>query len=675
MKGKSQTRGERYESLLLRTELGCPLWMPSPQRTSDGVYMPEIGDVGILAHGLPFKTLFNITKSRAGLANKGSIPEGVEPPCILQPQSIITQEGYHTPRTTLIQPEGAISKLVAEASGTSSVFTFHLSDKEGALLMLPHGGTLQKLENTSEFEKRAQHHWRHWYEFADQQGDLHDSEALCLVTGVERCTTWAMAAWDSDSASTCVHDDLGSLTLTVNGTTGACEWASPPARCSTQSSESAATNGLQPNQETVFIRGLWIDRLDGKLWPPAVPPWGPGEENDSHADRNPRSRGGSRRQAPSSDPSAEPSSSNQSSHSPGRCSAGSSPLADPLGLQIDEEPIPNPTLNFPGEGEPNLVACPCRIINRFALKLLSKVKPALLDTGCAAFSHDNDWISIIHESDQGIPPEAELIRRICSNFKFTIEGDAIHTVSMTDPEKELFAERLEALSPQSQGSAISVSVESDRAVVSPSLPQHSTYEDSSFAERPTAHSWDDITTRVTMRLGSQNPNNGEDQDSNLRGAQIDQTVGKGGVYNEGRDFIRDPHARIVNSYERLLNAGTDVGASHKEDQQLVRGASLEGNHRESGKACSDWHSTKDYDHPICRQPSGVAAVGKFTNATVTTQECEKESGLVSSFSFQCNPKCNKPFALWPAMLGTGRSITVRPSHCYLVGKIGAGLHS
>ncbi|KAJ8072107.1 hypothetical protein PM082_015665 [Marasmius tenuissimus] len=164
-KGKDQmwTRSERYESLLLRCKLGFPLWVPSPQCTPDGeYYMPEIGDVGVLSHGLPFNTLFNIAQPLSSLANKDGVLEGFDPPCDLKLRWITIKERKNPSQIPLFQPRGAISDQNSglATNGLSRVFTFDLSEEEGALLMLPCGSILQNLESTARLEERARLQWR-----------------------------------------------------------------------------------------------------------------------------------------------------------------------------------------------------------------------------------------------------------------------------------------------------------------------------------------------------------------------------------------------------------------------------------------------------------------------------------------------------------------------------------
>ncbi|KAK1221934.1 Guanine nucleotide exchange factor lte1 [Marasmius sp. AFHP31] len=482
-KGRMWTRSERYEFLLLRCKLGFPLWVPSPRCTPDGeYYMPEIGDVGVLSHGLPFNTIFNITQPLSSLANKDGVPEGFDPPCNLKSRWITIKERKNPSQIPLFQPRGAIldqkSRLATDGLSrcnfplytstscvlnprlhpTRRVFTFDLSETEGALLMLPRGSILRNLENTAELGERARLQWRQWYDYANGQMNPEDGRALYLVTGVERCRTWAMAAWDA--IHTC--DRLGSLELTVDGTTGACSWMFPPARCSTEVSDPPTTDILRSNQETVFIRGFWIDIFDGEvsLRSPGLSSR-PAKENDGNDNRS-SNLGGSSSQGPSSsssDSSSDPSSSTHPSFHVNGCSGASDCQSDLLDPAIGKAQILELELNMNlSDDEDDSFVHPCKIINNFAFELISKTKPALLDVGFAALSHDEAWISIVEDSDEEFPSNVTIIQRICSKFKFTIDGDVIYTVSMTDADKELLAENREALRLQSQVDVISVSV-------------------------------------------------------------------------------------------------------------------------------------------------------------------------------------------------------------------------
>ncbi|KAK1219678.1 hypothetical protein PQX77_017595 [Marasmius sp. AFHP31] len=633
---QTRTRVRNYEFLLLRCELGFPLWTPSPGCTSYGrYYMPvEIGDVGFLSHGLPFHTLFNITQPRTGPANRGrALPEGVEPHCSLEPPAVTIKKMNHGPWTTLSQPRGAIleqkmepasgksrllvslfasfalgilflpeslagrlldmlailasiapllpnssgiskllSLLCAFASGTNrddidtthNAFRFRLSEKEGALLMLPHGSTLQNLVYTAEFTKRIRQYWRQWCEFANEKIDLVETgQSLCLVTGVERCSAWAMAAWDSNPGI-----DSDSLQLGVGLADQTYTWKFPPVRCLTQSKGSQATtpDSPQPDEETVFVRGFWIDSRNGhiKLQSPVPPEPGKGKGKDNGSnDENSESGPGGPQDSHIGGPSSEPSSSPHSSHPGPGHSEGSNPPSDALGPPIDEFDVTSSQITHP-----------CRVINRFALDLISQIKPALLDAGCVAFSHDNDWISIIEESEEEIPPEAEIIRRICSKFKFAVEEDAICTVSMTDLEKKLL-EQPEASSSQIRhlGTAFPVLLEFRDSEDEKAAGDHSTADSapnssaSKSSPAPTAPPTSTPSWSLNPVIRSEVPVTAASK--SLPGSDNAQATG-GGPYSEAMAGIHDVrHGKHVYRTRDYENVCRENGKPHHFTREIM----------------------------------------------------------------------------------------------------------
>ncbi|KAK1230640.1 hypothetical protein PQX77_006270 [Marasmius sp. AFHP31] len=72
-----------------------------------------------------------------------------------------------------------------------------------------------------------------------------------------------------------------------------------------------------------------------------------------------------------------------------------------------------------------------------AFEIASRVQPSLLDGGCMAFSHDEDWMSVLQELNEHRTPEGnELLKKVCEKFKFVAEGGVIYTERMTSAEYE-----------------------------------------------------------------------------------------------------------------------------------------------------------------------------------------------------------------------------------------------
>ncbi|KAL0570890.1 hypothetical protein V5O48_011068 [Marasmius crinis-equi] len=410
------TRSQHYESLLFGYGLGYPLWDPTPRQTRAGEeYVVNIGDVGVIPGRLPFNTLFNITQPPDSLANRDGIPLGVDPPCPINPRWLTVIEKYHQEETLFVRPKQSISSQNAEDLDGKRVFNLTLNRTPGVLLLLPQGGALEVLEQKGKFTLHIQQYWRYWFDWAEQQGDLSDHQGLYVVTGVEKCPAWVIAAWDEDATMTS-SDDSQSQTLTFELMgDGTCNWRRfPPARCEKRSFTSRAGD---PPKESVFIRGFWIDRssgvLSGSMPSPCPPPQFGGDDSGRSSGQ---SQGPSSSTGPSSNLSSlfpPPATSSRYSGTPDSHSNTTDLATDMLVYDLN--------LDLSGDYL-GLVRHPCQTINKLAFDLISKTCPSLLESGCIAFSHDEDWMSIASEFGDELLWESDLIRRVCNRFKFVVEG-------------------------------------------------------------------------------------------------------------------------------------------------------------------------------------------------------------------------------------------------------------
>ncbi|KAF9266463.1 hypothetical protein L218DRAFT_69808 [Marasmius fiardii PR-910] len=405
------TRSEQYGLLLLGCGIGYPLWKPTPRCTREAEYIVSIGDVGIISDGLPFNTLFNITQPIHSLANKDGVPEGVHPPCFIDPRWVTVDDKYHPKGTTLIRPKNAVSCQAIQGFDGSSVYSYTLTDTHGALLSLPGGGVLENLERKGEFRQRIKKHWHQWYDFSEKQGYLEEHQALYIVTGVERCSSWAIAAWDY-APTDCT--DSGTLKLSVNESAGKCSWTHSIARCETQSfGTPSGTEGASALKQTVFVRGFWINKFHGEMdnsmlqTKPLSMRLG-GRDKGLDGGTYFWGNGGS-----AIGPSSGPSSMSTFNSGSGPANGGyfdvlaHTEAADHLQEpQVYRFSVDNLDFLF------SAVASPCELINRFAFIVLSRINPLVSNTGCVVFSHDDDWINIVQEYDDGFPTKMEFFRNI-----------------------------------------------------------------------------------------------------------------------------------------------------------------------------------------------------------------------------------------------------------------------
>lgn len=89
------------------------------------------------------------------------------------------------------------------AKGTSEIFSFDCSNSEGAILVLPHGGSRHDIIALRKLQLQARRHGKVWDQYAREirsRGDYMNG-ALCLLTGVDKAKSWANAAFSGVSRS------------------------------------------------------------------------------------------------------------------------------------------------------------------------------------------------------------------------------------------------------------------------------------------------------------------------------------------------------------------------------------------------------------------------------------------------------------------------------------------
>ncbi|KAJ8085454.1 hypothetical protein PM082_004270 [Marasmius tenuissimus] len=71
-------------------------------------------------------------------------------------------------------------------------------------------------------------------------------------------------------------------------------------------------------------------------------------------------------------------------------------------------------------------------------------QPMLVDSGCVALSHNEDWMSVMNNFNAPeLPTEANLLRCICGVFKFVMEEDVIQVERMNASELETISRSLD----------------------------------------------------------------------------------------------------------------------------------------------------------------------------------------------------------------------------------------
>ncbi|KAL0057141.1 hypothetical protein AAF712_016232, partial [Marasmius tenuissimus] len=145
----------------------------------------------------------------------------------------------------------------------------------------------------------------------------------------------------------------------------------------------------------------------------------------------------------------------------------------------------------------------------------------------------------------------------------------------------------------------------------------------------------------------QNTYTGSGQQNNNNDAGT-QNVSYGGgqmvVGEMNSNFVENFNITQSNPHKRLWDAIAGVGASHKAEQQFLRGYCLEGTRKEVLAIICEWILAKDQSLPICWL-SGPAGVGKTAIAMSVAKSAEDSELVASFFFFRSDPRRNNPSAL------------------------------
>ncbi|KAJ7227442.1 hypothetical protein GGX14DRAFT_511122, partial [Mycena pura] len=176
------SESEIYCNQLLRRKRGFPLYVPGPQRNLPPEYQRcgvAIGDVGRVTPDGIFDFFFNIYLPANHPINANGVPDDFCP-----------------------LPHYA-SKNVAQCShnvfrdSPGREFRFRCTGTTGAVLALPRGARVEKLENLEALRRYAAENAHSWYRYVNgpDRGRGLENGTLCLVTGCEKAPSWGIASF------------------------------------------------------------------------------------------------------------------------------------------------------------------------------------------------------------------------------------------------------------------------------------------------------------------------------------------------------------------------------------------------------------------------------------------------------------------------------------------------
>ncbi|KAJ7686896.1 hypothetical protein B0H17DRAFT_1013209, partial [Mycena rosella] len=170
---------------------------------------------------------------------------------------------YHAPGNYVSAP--SVQKVDLDQSTNvfpGGEFTFNCEAPRGAVLALPHGGHLEKLENLDPIREYAAQHAESWYRYINgARGRGLSNGSLYLATGREKSQSWGMASFNS------VREEFQ---VTYKPTPGAgslhnYRWRGIHARRNPARDKTYDSGAEGSRNQTTFIHGLSISLGTG-IW-------------------------------------------------------------------------------------------------------------------------------------------------------------------------------------------------------------------------------------------------------------------------------------------------------------------------------------------------------------------------------------------------------------------------
>ncbi|KAF7336937.1 Calcineurin responsive transcriptional factor [Mycena venus] len=191
-----ESESGNYSKHLLRQGRGFPLYVPGPQINLPAAYRRtgvSIGDVGRVTPEGSFDFFFNIYLPADHPINDNDVPEDFHP----LPGYASRDIGHYD-----FDPGNCVSSSsIQEITGDfqefpGGEFIFNCVGSDGAVLALPHGAHLEKLENLENIRQYAAKHAESWYKYVNEtRGRGLANGSLYLVTGWEKAKSWDMASF------------------------------------------------------------------------------------------------------------------------------------------------------------------------------------------------------------------------------------------------------------------------------------------------------------------------------------------------------------------------------------------------------------------------------------------------------------------------------------------------
>ncbi|KAF8123155.1 CHAT domain-containing protein [Boletus edulis] len=196
----------------LKQEFGYPLRTPEPNSRLGQPYVREglqIGDVGFVDEDGEFIWLFNIKFPLSDSDRLEKLPEEFHNRILIPPDTFIEfpepvpKHGLDLEKVFTF----GVERKLPESGPRRATYEFTATSKTGAILILPGGATLSKLEDKQKFKEIRQHATKYalqWCKYAQR-------DSLYLITAAYKTKTWTLGSFyeGSPGKDILVHRESG----------------------------------------------------------------------------------------------------------------------------------------------------------------------------------------------------------------------------------------------------------------------------------------------------------------------------------------------------------------------------------------------------------------------------------------------------------------------------------
>ncbi|KAJ6460793.1 hypothetical protein C8R47DRAFT_116854 [Mycena vitilis] len=255
---------EIYCNNLLRQKRGVPLYIPEPNASLPPTYRRHgvaLGDVGSVTSEGEFDFYFNVFLPADDPINADRTPENFFPMFYDWTDIIHHDYGpgdYLATSTVRFRDPDAPS----DGEFPGGHFLFICDGPQGAVLALPDGAHLQKLQNLENIRAYAANHADSWYKHINgpRWGRGLENGDLYLITGCEKARSWGMASFRA------ARQEFQLCFKPTRTTHSIYRWSGVPGQINPSRRKSHDPPSInEPTNQTMFLHGLSISLGTG-LW-------------------------------------------------------------------------------------------------------------------------------------------------------------------------------------------------------------------------------------------------------------------------------------------------------------------------------------------------------------------------------------------------------------------------